>query len=39
MSEIEIQITRLPHGSDLPLPAYESAFAAGRARRSRPISC
>ena len=29
MSDIEIQITRLPHGRDLPLPAYESAFAAG----------
>ena len=26
---IEIQITRLPHGQDLPLPAYQSAHAAG----------
>jgi dUTP pyrophosphatase len=25
----EIQITRLPHGRDLPLPAYQSALAAG----------
>ncbi len=29
MNDIEIQITRLPHGRDLPLPAYESALAAG----------
>lgn len=29
MNDVEIQITRLPHGRDLPLPAYESAFAAG----------
>ena len=29
MNEVEIQITRLPHGRDLPLPEYESAFAAG----------
>jgi dUTP pyrophosphatase len=27
--DIEIQITRLPHGRDLPLPAYQSALAAG----------
>jgi dUTP pyrophosphatase len=29
MNEVDIEITRLPHGRDLPLPAYESAFAAG----------
>jgi dUTP pyrophosphatase len=26
---IEIQILRLPHGQDLPLPSYQSALAAG----------
>jgi dUTP pyrophosphatase len=26
---IDVQITRLPHGRDLPLPAYQSARAAG----------
>ncbi len=26
---IEVQITRLPHGQDLPLPSYQSALAAG----------
>ncbi len=26
---IEIPIVRLPHGADLPLPAYQSALAAG----------
>jgi len=26
---IDIRITRLPHGRDLPLPAYQSALAAG----------
>ena len=26
---IEIAITRLPHGKDLPLPSYQSALAAG----------
>jgi len=26
---IDVQITRLPHGRDLPLPAYQSAQAAG----------
>jgi dUTP pyrophosphatase len=26
---IEVQIVRLPHGADLPLPAYQSALAAG----------
>jgi dUTP pyrophosphatase len=25
----ELQITRLPHGNDLPLPAYQSELAAG----------
>jgi len=29
MGEIEIRITRLPHGNDLPLPAYQSPHAAG----------
>jgi dUTP pyrophosphatase len=29
MNDIEIQIVRLAHGRDLPLPDYESAFAAG----------
>ncbi|HEX3859159.1 MAG TPA: dUTP diphosphatase [Pseudolabrys sp.] len=29
MSEIAVRITRLPHGEDLPLPAYQSAHAAG----------
>jgi dUTP pyrophosphatase len=27
--ETEVQIVRLPHGADLPLPAYQSAQAAG----------
>jgi dUTP pyrophosphatase len=26
---IEVRIVRLPHGADLPLPAYQSALAAG----------
>src|SRR5450830_1839255 len=26
---IEVHITRLPHGKDLPLPSYQSALAAG----------
>lgn len=26
---IELRITRLPHAADLPLPAYQSALAAG----------
>ena len=26
---VEIRITRLPHGGDLPLPSYQSALAAG----------
>ena len=29
MSELEVKIMRLPHGADLPLPAYQSALAAG----------
>jgi dUTP diphosphatase len=26
---IDVKITRLPHGADLPLPSYQSAHAAG----------
>jgi dUTP pyrophosphatase len=26
---IEVRVTRLPHGADLPLPEYQSAHAAG----------
>jgi dUTP pyrophosphatase len=26
---VEVQIVRLPHAADLPLPQYQSAFAAG----------
>jgi dUTP pyrophosphatase len=26
---IDVRITRLPHGADLPLPSYQSAHAAG----------
>lgn len=29
MSEIKVAISRLPHGADLPLPAYATAGAAG----------
>jgi dUTP pyrophosphatase len=29
MSDLEVCILRLPHGADLPLPAYQSAGAAG----------
>jgi dUTP pyrophosphatase len=29
VSEINVHITRLPHGKDLPLPSYQSAHAAG----------
>ena len=29
MSAVEVQIMRLPHGMDLPLPAYQSEQAAG----------
>jgi len=28
-SNIELKVVRLPHGADLPLPAYQSAGAAG----------
>jgi dUTP pyrophosphatase len=28
-TDIEVAILRLPHGADLPLPAYQSALAAG----------
>lgn len=28
-SGVDIQVKRLPHGADLPLPSYESAAAAG----------
>ena len=29
MNAIELRLVRLPHGADLPLPAYQSAHAAG----------
>ena len=29
MSEVEVRIVQLPHGADLPLPAYQTAHAAG----------
>jgi dUTP pyrophosphatase len=29
MTDIELQILRLPHGADLPLPSYQSMHAAG----------
>ena len=29
MTPIEVRVLRLPHGADLPLPAYQSAQAAG----------
>jgi dUTP pyrophosphatase len=29
MSGIEVKVTRLPHGKDLPLPEYQTAHAAG----------
>jgi dUTP diphosphatase len=29
MSTVQVKIKRLPHGADLPLPAYQSADAAG----------
>ncbi len=29
MSALTVQVTRLPHGADLPLPAYQTAQAAG----------
>jgi dUTP pyrophosphatase len=28
-TDVEVRITRLPHGADLPLPEYQSALAAG----------
>lgn len=28
-SNVELQVVRLPHGADLPLPAYQSTGAAG----------
>jgi dUTP diphosphatase len=28
-ADIDVRIVRLPHGADLPLPAYQSALAAG----------
>jgi len=29
MTDVELQILRLPHGADLPLPSYQSIHAAG----------
>ena len=29
MSEIDVRVMQLPHGADLPLPAYQTAHAAG----------
>jgi len=29
MNDIDVEITRLPHGADLPLPDYQSELAAG----------
>ncbi len=29
MTDIEVRVQRLPHGGDLPLPAYQSEHAAG----------
>lgn len=29
MTQVEIAVTRLPHNTDLPLPAYETAESAG----------
>jgi dUTP pyrophosphatase len=29
LNDVQVQIARLPHGADLPLPAYQSASAAG----------
>ncbi|HWF97292.1 MAG TPA: dUTP diphosphatase [Xanthobacteraceae bacterium] len=29
VSKLQLQVTRLPHAADLPLPAYQSAAAAG----------
>jgi dUTP pyrophosphatase len=29
MNDVEVRLTRLPHGADLPLPSYQSPAAAG----------
>jgi dUTP pyrophosphatase len=29
MTDVELQILRLPHGADMPLPSYQSIHAAG----------
>jgi dUTP pyrophosphatase len=29
MSIVDVKVLRLPHGADLPLPSYQSEFAAG----------
>ena len=29
MNDLEVRLTRLPHGADLPLPSYQSVAAAG----------
>jgi dUTP pyrophosphatase len=29
MKEVEVRLSRLPHGADLPLPSYQSEAAAG----------
>jgi dUTP pyrophosphatase len=29
MTDVELQILRLPHGADLPMPSYQSIHAAG----------
>ena len=29
MSEVEVEVVRLPHATDLPLPSYQSSSAAG----------
>jgi dUTP pyrophosphatase len=29
MNEVEVRVARLPHGADLPLPAYQSKLASG----------
>jgi dUTP diphosphatase len=29
MNDVDVEITRLPHGADLPLPDYQSDLAAG----------
>ena len=40
MSGVEVEVTRLPHAADLPLPVYETAGAAGmdlRAAVAEPV--